>query len=581
MIREIKLLFSVLPKQQKRKAVSIVSLAAIAGVTEVLAIGALIPFLASVAASDPSGRALQVAGMPIAIGGEGMVLALGGIVVALAVAAAVTRSIMIWKSETFCARTGVYLVTNIYRRVMTEDIAQSEQRNSSEIQSAIDKVQALTQAFLRPLLAACTALIMALCLVILCLMIAPLVTSVALLCLGAVYLIATRMVVPTIRSMSVEMSAGWRDRTQFLRESLNGKREIMLAGRLNHFEEKVRVADRTFRDAEARNQMTAQIPRALFHPSIVVVLVILACVLTWFGGDLTNVLPLIVVAALILQRLLPLAQSIWTGTVQATGNRASVHDVLSLVSDNVPDAAQTVPRKGFASIKRLNCSDMSYAYTPGVPVFEGISFDLKQGEWLGITGRSGAGKSTLIDCVAGFRAPSSGEIRIDGKDLGAGTLSDWQASLALVREGNFLFDASFRDNICLGESPAEQSEERLQTAVWAAAVDELLDRHPSGLDADLGENGVSLSNGQRQRVALARALYQAPALLLLDEATSAVDLTMEAEIFARIRQAYPLLSVILVSHRTQSLAHCSRQIAVDHSDSGGVEGPTTSLEKLA
>ena len=116
---------------------------------------------------------------------------------------------------------------------------------------------------------------------------------------------------------------------------------------------------------------------------------------------------------------------------------------------------------------------------------------------------------------------------------------------------------SIADNIVFGFDAGERA--RIEQALRLACLDDVVRDLPDGIDSPVGADGLSLSGGQRQRLAIARALYRKPDLLLLDEATSGLDRDTEARLFDNLRRWRPMMSVIAISHRTETLAVFDRR----------------------
>ena len=196
----------------------------------------------------------------------------------------------------------------------------------------------------------------------------------------------------------------------------------------------------------------------------------------------------------------------------------------------------------------------------GRAVLDRVDLTLDAGEWLGVEGASGAGKTSLLDLVAGLHRPATGDLLVDGLPLAGGRLASWQQMLAYVGQDEMIYAASLRDN--LGAGVTEIDPVLLERALWVSGLDRLIAAWPEGLDLPLADRGRRLSGGERQRVGIARALLRAPRLMIRDEATAALDLDAERTLFDRLRKLDNAPSILLVSHRPQTLARCDRQLRI-------------------
>ena len=194
----------------------------------------------------------------------------------------------------------------------------------------------------------------------------------------------------------------------------------------------------------------------------------------------------------------------------------------------------------------IEFKNVSFEYTSGKPVFKDLSFTVPAGKWTLIRGASGAGKTTLLCLLMRLFRPASGGIHINGRDINLIDKDKFFGWIAAVHQEPYILNDTLRNNLLLGED-AEPGE--ALKALSCARASELVDELALGYNTVLGESGSSISGGQRQRIAIARALARHPGILVLDEATSFVDPGMEEEIFRHIKESFPGLTVIFVTHR--------------------------------
>ena len=190
-----------------------------------------------------------------------------------------------------------------------------------------------------------------------------------------------------------------------------------------------------------------------------------------------------------------------------------------------------------------------------------VSLTLPAGKRTVIVGASGSGKTTLLNLLMRFHDPNSGAVMIDGVDLRSVQQSTWRSQIGTVFQESFLFNASVRENIRLGDPNADFAA--LQRAGRAAGVDEFLLERAHGYDTEAGERGARLSGGQKQRVAIARAIVRDPPILVLDEATSALDPETEAGVNATLEKLSKGRTVISVTHRLSTITRADRIVVLD------------------
>jgi ATP-binding cassette, subfamily B, bacterial len=195
----------------------------------------------------------------------------------------------------------------------------------------------------------------------------------------------------------------------------------------------------------------------------------------------------------------------------------------------------------------------------GVPVLEGVSFEVRPMESVAIVGPTGVGKSTLAQLLVRLADPDEGAVLVGGVDVREADPGALRRDVSLVFQESFLFATTVRENIALD---AEVPEADVVRAAMIASADRFIRELPNGYDTVVGERGHTVSGGQRQRIALARALVRAPRVLIMDDATSSVDPTIEAEILAALRRELST-TLIVVAYRLSTILLADRVVFLD------------------
>ena len=201
--------------------------------------------------------------------------------------------------------------------------------------------------------------------------------------------------------------------------------------------------------------------------------------------------------------------------------------------------------------------DVSFKYHDGNSyVLSNLNMEVKQGETIALVGGSGNGKTTIINLLIGFFKPTNGKIFIDGKDSADINMRSFRDHVAVVPQNTLLFSGSVKDNITYGMP--EVSDERLEYAIKAAKLKEVIEDLPNGMDTNIGENGTKLSGGQRQRLSIARALVRDPSVIIFDEATSALDSESEKAIQKAIDNMTKDRTTFIVAHRLSTIKNADK-----------------------
>ncbi len=205
---------------------------------------------------------------------------------------------------------------------------------------------------------------------------------------------------------------------------------------------------------------------------------------------------------------------------------ASAERVFELLDAPEQDADATgTPAPEGERHGEVRFEDVSFSYSPDVPLIEDLSLVARPGQTVAIVGPTGAGKTTLVNLVMRFYDVDAGRITLDGIDIAAIPRADLRHQIGMVLQDTWLFAGTIRDNIAYGRPGA--TEEEILEAARATYVDRFVHSLPDGYDTHIDEEGSNLSAGERQLITIARAFLSDPELLILDEATSSVDTRTE------------------------------------------------------
>lgn len=218
---------------------------------------------------------------------------------------------------------------------------------------------------------------------------------------------------------------------------------------------------------------------------------------------------------------------------------------------DAPDAIALENVRGELSFKGVG-----FAYKPGEPVLENISFDVKRGERLAIVGPSGVGKTTIINLICRFYEPSRGAISLDGVDIRTIKLSSLRKQIGIVSQETFLFNTSIRENLRYGK--LRTTDEEIARAAERANIHDFIANLPDGYETIVADRGMRLSGGEKQRLSIARAILMDPKILILDEATSSLDSVSENLIQKALEPLMRDRTTITIAHRLSTVVDSDR-----------------------
>jgi ATP-binding cassette subfamily B protein len=234
---------------------------------------------------------------------------------------------------------------------------------------------------------------------------------------------------------------------------------------------------------------------------------------------------------------------------------SGILDARTAVTDS-PDAQ---PIHGLR--QGIELRDLTFGYGDSKNIIQRLSFQIRAGETIGITGEVGCGKTTLLRLIARLLPVPEGMLIIDGSDINSITTTSVHRLIGYVPQETFLFSRSVSDNIGYGISGA-QTQDTIAKAAAQAGFLEDVESFPDKFQTQVGEKGVTLSGGQKQRLAIARAVAGDPAVLLLDDPLSAVDAGREEEILNELGKFYTGRTVLIVSQRVSAFRDCDRIIVL-------------------
>ncbi|GAB4053441.1 ABC transporter ATP-binding protein [Catellatospora paridis] len=255
-----------------------------------------------------------------------------------------------------------------------------------------------------------------------------------------------------------------------------------------------------------------------------------------------------------------------TATAPTGGARASAGAQPSSGSARSAGAAASA-RAAVAGTPAIEFDRVGFGYTDaegrvGEPVLREVSFRAPVGTRTALVGPSGAGKSTLLSLVERFYEVTSGSLRVDGVDVRELSHQTLRSRLGYVEQESPVLAGTLRENLRLATPDA--TEEQMRAVLAAVNLDELVDRTPLGLEAQVGEGGVLLSGGERQRLAIARTLLAKPPILLLDEPTSNLDARNEAALRAAIDTVAQGRTLLIVAHRLSTVVDADQIVVLEH-----------------
>ena len=214
--------------------------------------------------------------------------------------------------------------------------------------------------------------------------------------------------------------------------------------------------------------------------------------------------------------------------------------------------------KNIEFIKKINLKEISFSYDGKNKILDNLNLQISKGDKIAIMGKSGSGKSTLMNLILALIRPNKGEISVDNFQFSKkNNLLQWQNLIGYVSQENYLLDDTIEENIIFS-SEKKYNLDNLNKILKMVEINDLVENLPNKLKTMVGDRGHILSAGQKQRINIARAIYRNPQILIFDEGTNSLDLKNENKIFKNIFENFPNLTLIVVSHKLETIKNCNK-----------------------
>ena len=537
-------------------------------IAEFVSIGAIFPFLAVVLDPEKIFRNPQFLPIVTFFDCQSADELLGLITIGFCLAtllSGIIRILQMYLNAKFSFGIGADWGAKMFEKTLQQPYEVHLSRSSSSIISGIImKTDALIHYGVAPVLIITSSSLILIAILCIFITINPLVGSIIIVGFGLIYTLIILISRKKLISNSKVVATNSVTTIKILQESLGGIRDILIDRNQKYFYKQFKLADESLRKGQCSSHVISTTPRYGVETVGIVAMVLTAFYFSSEENKLTNIIPLLGVFALGAQKVLPLAQQIFSALSSIKGGSASVREALDLLNQPAINYSDSVDLCELKFERYINFDNVSFGYQGNsTDVLEGITLKIPRGSKVGVIGATGAGKSTLIDILMGLLNPTKGQLLIDDTKLTNANSPMWMAKISHVPQSIYLSDSTIAENIAFGLPLEDIDINRVINASRIAEAEKFICAMDLGYQTKIGERGVKLSGGQRQRIGLARALYKNADIIVLDEATSALDTATEARVMQNLSRMQDELTLIIIAHRLSTLSGCDFIIKIN------------------
>jgi len=366
---------------------------------------------------------------------------------------------------------------------------------------------------------------------------------------------------PRINHIGREISRSIINSSENLISLINSYKILHVSNKKSFFVDKMTIFARDQYSSEGRQYFFEQVPKSVYEIAIVLAAFSFFSFLNIIESDLPVLTLLIIFVASSIRMLPSLLRinGVLIGLSKAKAESKSLFEINSHVNTSMEFKLNTKENKN-SNLSAKNFSPLITfrGVTFGYPdsknqLFKGLHLTIQPGFKVAIIGETGVGKSTFVDLLLGIIEPSEGQILISNENPEK-AVSQWPDEIQYVPQENILINASVIENVAFGLTSAQINIDNVVSSLNLVDLGFKFSNSGAGLSSLVKPNGSNLSGGERQRLAIARALYSKSNLLILDEATSALDESTETKILDNIRKEFPKQTLILITHRINSVS---------------------------
>ncbi|WP_338658517.1 ABC transporter ATP-binding protein [Paraclostridium sordellii] len=386
-----------------------------------------------------------------------------------------------------------------------------------------------------------------------------------------VIIINLKIGIPYFKKIQISLD----DMNSNLRQYLENVRIVNLFNRLKYEKVKFEKVNNNL----AKSTKKAMKVSSVFKPTITLISNIVIILILYLGNKLfiSNKIEIGVIVAYInyMGRILTsllMISHIFNIFIRAKASGDRIIEVLDIKVEKDHKDEFEFDIRGDIKFENVN-----FSYNNHENTLKNISFEINDGEHIGIIGPTGSGKSTIINLITKLYKIDKGIIKFNDKNIDNLNTKTLRKFIGIVPQKNILFNQSISDNIKFGNKNIDTEE--IKNICKICDCDGFIESFENGYDESIDEGGSNLSGGQRQRICIARALIRNPRVLILDDSFSAMDIKTENKILKNIKTKFYKTTLIVVSQKINSIINMDKIMVLDNGEIVGFDSHDKLIEK--
>ncbi|MCC5908768.1 MAG: ABC transporter ATP-binding protein [Balneolaceae bacterium] len=565
MLNSIKKVYALLPKSDKFKFLILFFLMIIASLVELLGVGIIPAFIITIADSDLVFETPYIGNLLLSLGidtRESLITFSAILLVTIYLLKNVFLVCFQYFKVKFIKGRLVLLQNRLFKAYLTAPYEYYIRQNSSVLlRNVTGEVNKIITGTLLPLIDVTLKLMMATFLIGSLLYLEPFITLITIVVMlggGMFFLKLTREKITEAGKIDRRARA---EKNKVVLQGIGAFKDTRVLGREKMFLDQYDKYAYQSVNANIYKSLVGSLPRPIIEMLLIIGILSITLIMVWEGRPFSVIIPLLTLFGMAGIKLMPIFSSVIKESNSLRYNAASVHvvyeDLKHLEKKFIDYREELLEEPNRLKLnKKIELKNVIFEYPNSEEhAVNGVSLSIPKGSAIAFVGPSGAGKTTIVDIILGLLSPKSGSVEVDGTNI-QDNLKGWMMNIGYIPQSIYLLDDRISRNIALGIPDEQIDMEKLEAALEAAQLKEVVEKLPKGLNTKIGERGIRLSGGQQQRIGIARALYNNPQVLIMDEATSALDNITEKVVIEAIERLRGDRTIIMIAHRLTTVQNC-------------------------